>query len=67
MLLIRADMDALPVREQTGLAFAASPRHSFTGLETAVMHACGHDTHIATWVGTARRLAAMKANGRAPW
>jgi hippurate hydrolase len=60
-LLIRADMDALPVKEQTGLPFASSVVGKLPdGTETPVMHACGHDTHIATWLGTARRLAAMK-------
>jgi hippurate hydrolase len=61
VLLIRADMDALPVTEQTGLPFASKVRGmSRSGVETGVMHACGHDTHITTWLGTARRLAAMK-------
>jgi amidohydrolase len=61
VLLIRADMDALPVREQTGLAFASTAVGKLPdGSETPVMHACGHDTHVATWLGTARRLAAMK-------
>jgi hippurate hydrolase len=61
VLLIRADMDALPVKEQTGLAFASNVRgRTLDGIDTYVMHACGHDTHVATWLGTARRLAAMK-------
>jgi amidohydrolase len=60
-LLLRADMDALPVEEQTGLAFASRVRGtSLAGVESGVMHACGHDTHMATWVGTARRLAASR-------
>jgi hippurate hydrolase len=61
VLLIRADMDALPVTEQTGLPFASTV-HTKTadGVDTGVMHACGHDTHITTWLGTARRLAAAK-------
>lgn len=62
VLLLRADMDALPVTEQTGLPFASKVRATArSGVETGVMHACGHDTHIATWLGTARRLLAMKA------
>jgi hippurate hydrolase len=62
VLLIRADMDALPVKEQTGLPFASTVVGKLPdGTQTPVMHACGHDTHIATWLGTARRLAAMKA------
>ncbi|MGN6057310.1 MAG: amidohydrolase [Sphingomicrobium sp.] len=61
VLLIRADMDALPVKEQTGLPFASNVRgKTLDGVDTYVMHACGHDTHVATWLGTARRLAAMK-------
>ena len=60
-LLIRADMDALPVVEQTGLPFASKVRAvARSGVETGVMHACGHDTHMTSWLGTARRLAAMK-------
>jgi hippurate hydrolase len=62
VLLIRADMDALPVIEQTGLPFASKVRGTSTaGVESGVMHACGHDTHMTTWVATARRLAAMKS------
>lgn len=63
VLMLRADMDALPVEEQTGLAFASRVRGTTReGLATGVMHACGHDTHMATWVGTARRLAASRAS-----
>ncbi len=61
VLLIRADMDALPVKEQTGLPFASKIRAtSAAGVESGVMHACGHDTHMTAWLATARRLAAMK-------
>jgi hippurate hydrolase len=61
VLLIRADMDALPVREQTGLPFASKVRATtLDGVESPVMHACGHDTHITTRLATGRRLAAMK-------
>jgi len=60
-LLIRADMDALPVVEQTGLPFASKVRAvARSGVETGVMHACGHDTHMASFIGTARQLAARK-------
>ncbi|WP_431471099.1 amidohydrolase [Sphingosinithalassobacter sp. LHW66-3] len=60
-LLIRADMDGLPVTEQTGLPFASQVRTTTEeGVETGVMHACGHDTHMTAWVGTMRRLAALK-------
>lgn len=62
VLLIRADMDALPVVEQTGLPFASKVRAmTDEGVESGVMHACGHDTHMSAWIGVARRLAAMKA------
>jgi amidohydrolase len=62
VLLIRADMDALPVVEQTNLPFASKVRAvARSGVETGVMHACGHDTHMTTFIGTARRLAAMKS------
>ena len=61
VLMIRADMDALPVTEETGLPFASKVRTTTAeGVETGVMHACGHDTHVSAWLGTARRMAAMK-------
>ena len=61
VLLLRADMDALPVEERTNLPFASRIRATTReGVETGVMHACGHDTHMTAWVGTARRLAAMR-------
>ena len=60
-VLIRADMDALPVVEQTGLPFASKVRATpASGVETGVMHACGHDTHMTAWIETARLLAARK-------
>lgn len=61
VLLIRADMDALPVTEDTGLPFASKVRATTEeGIESGVMHACGHDTHMASWVGTLANLTAMK-------
>lgn len=61
VLLIRADMDGLPVTEETGLPFASTVRVTTAeGVETGVMHACGHDTHMTAWVGTLRRLAALR-------
>jgi len=54
VLLLRADMDGLPVTEQTGVPYASQ--------NPGVMHACGHDTHMTAWIGTARRMAAMKAD-----
>ena len=62
-LLIRTDMDALPLVEQTGLAFASKVKTvAAGGVETGVMHACGHDTHMTAWIETARQLAAMKSS-----
>jgi amidohydrolase len=62
-LMIRTDMDALPVEEQTGLAFASHVRaRNPAGEEVPVMHACGHDIHMTVWTGVARRMAANKAN-----
>lgn len=60
-VLIRADMDGLPVIEQTGLAYASKARGTSTaGVESGIMHACGHDTHMAGWIGAARVLAAHR-------
>jgi hippurate hydrolase len=57
-VMLRADMDGLPVIEQTGLPYASKRRAvPATGIETGVMHACGHDTHMAAWVGTAQLLS----------
>lgn len=60
-ILVRADMDGLPVVEQTGLPYASKVRmRDRNGREVGVMHACGHDIHMTVWVGTARVLAGMK-------
>ncbi|WP_309503330.1 MULTISPECIES: amidohydrolase [Sphingomonas] len=61
VVMLRADMDALPVAEQTGLPFASKVKAiGIDGQETPVMHACGHDTHMTAWIETVRRMAAMK-------
>ncbi len=57
---LRADMDALPVTEQTGLPFASTVRAMYNGQEVGVMHACGHDTHVAMLMGAAEILAGMR-------
>ncbi|WP_303810236.1 amidohydrolase [Sandarakinorhabdus limnophila] len=58
IVLIRADMDALPVKEATGLPYASVALGQYDdGPMTPVMHACGHDIHMAVWIGTARWLA----------
>jgi amidohydrolase len=60
-LLIRADMDALPVVEETGVSYASHVKSTnASGQEVGVMHACGHDVHVTTLIGTARALAASK-------
>ncbi|MEM1197137.1 MAG: amidohydrolase [Pseudomonadota bacterium] len=61
LILLRADMDGLPVEEKSGLDYASTVTQvGQDGKEYPVMHACGHDVHITSMVGTARRLMAMK-------
>ncbi len=61
VVLVRADMDGLPVEEKSGVANASKVRQiGVDGIENPVMHACGHDVHITSMVGTARQLATMK-------
>jgi len=61
-LLIRADMDALPVEEKTALDYASTVRSTNAqGQDVGVMHACGHDIHITVLLGTARELAERKS------
>jgi len=61
-LLIRTDLDALPVEEKTGLAYASTVRtKNPAGQDVNVMHACGHDIHITTMIGVARAMAALKS------
>ncbi|HWV12893.1 MAG TPA: amidohydrolase [Sphingobium sp.] len=65
VLLIRADMDGLPVTEQTGLPFASKVRtKTADGMETGVMHACGHDTHMTAFIETAKLLSSSKESWR---
>jgi hippurate hydrolase len=60
-LLIRTDLDGLPVTEETGLAYASQTRTSdLSGQTVGVMQACGHDIHMTVFTGTARTLAALK-------
>ncbi|QUL38865.1 amidohydrolase [Erythrobacter sp. JK5] len=60
-VMLRADMDGLPVIEQTGLPYASRQTAiPASGIETGVMHACGHDTHMAAWIGAAQLLAERK-------
>ncbi len=60
-ILVRTDMDALPVTERTGVPYASKAMgRDRVGNSVGVMHACGHDVHMTVWVGTARVLAANK-------
>jgi hippurate hydrolase len=60
-LLVRTDLDGLPVAEETGLPYASTARvTNLSGQEVAVMQACGHDIHMTVFAGTARMLAALK-------
>ncbi len=60
VVALRADIDALPVTERTPVPFASKVTSSYNGIETGVMHACGHDTHIAILMGTAEVLSKIK-------
>ena len=60
-LALRADMDALPVTEQTGLPFASTATGQYRGQSVGVMHACGHDAHMAILLGVARALVERRA------
>jgi|SRR5271157_1137034 len=61
VLLVRTELDALPVEEKTGLPFSSRVRsHNAAGQEVGVMHACGHDLHMTSLLGTARTLAKLK-------
>ena len=60
VVALRSDMDALPVTEQVDLPFKSTAKAMWNGVETGVMHACGHDNHMAILLGTATALARMK-------
>jgi amidohydrolase len=61
-ILIRTDMDALPIVEQTNVPYASRvTSKNAAGQEVGVMHACGHDVHVTTMIGTARALAALRS------
>ena len=62
LVAIRTDIDGLPVVEQTGLAFASTARSEYNGQDVGVMHACGHDSHMAMVLGAAKVLNDMKAD-----
>ena len=60
VVALRADMDGLPVTERVNIPFASKVKATFNGNEVGVMHACGHDTHVAILMGVAEVLSSMK-------
>ena len=62
VVLLRADMDGLPVTERNSLPFASKVKTQYNGQEVGVMHACGHDSHVAILMGVAEVLSGMKAD-----
>lgn len=60
-ILVRTELDALPMEEKTGLPYASHAVTTWNGKPTPVDHSCGHDIHMAVWVGTAQALVALKS------
>lgn len=60
VVMLRTDLDALPVEEKTGLPYASQATATLDGSEVRVMHACGHDMHMTAWLGAARMLARLR-------
>ena len=63
-VLVRTEMDGLPMEEKTGLPYASRAVADWNGKPSPVAHSCGHDIHMAAWVGTAQALIAMKSQWR---
>jgi len=59
-VMVRTELDALPMEEKTGLPYASRDKATWHGRESLVDHSCGHDIHMASWVGTAKTLVGMK-------
>jgi amidohydrolase len=59
-VMVRTELDALPLEEKTGLPYASKAKQTLRGAETPVMHACGHDIHMAAWTAVARTMLEMK-------
>src|SRR3981189_477613 len=59
-IMVRTELDALPMEEKTGLDYASRDQTNWNGKETFVAHSCGHDIHMASWVGTAKALLDLK-------
>jgi hippurate hydrolase len=63
-IMVRTELDALPMEEKTGLAYASRDKTNWNGRETFAAHSCGHDIHMASWVGTAKTLVGLKHQWR---
>jgi hippurate hydrolase len=59
-VMVRTELDALPMEEKTGLAYASHDKAIWNGREMPVAHSCGHDIHMASWIGTAKILVGLK-------
>ena len=59
-IMVRTELDALPMEEKTGLPYASQDKTNWNGRETFVAHSCGHDIHMASWVGAAKTLVGLK-------
>jgi amidohydrolase len=59
-IMVRTELDALPMEEKTGLPYASHDKTIWNGRETFVAHSCGHDIHMASWVGAAKTLVGLK-------
>ena len=59
-IMVRTELDALPMEEKTGLPYASRDKTIWNGRETIVAHSCGHDIHMASWVGAAKILVGLK-------
>src|ERR1700675_3600925 len=65
-IMVRTELDALPMEEKTGLPYASHDKTNWNGRETPVAHSCGHDIHMASWVGAAKTLVDLKDQWQGP-
>ena len=63
-IMVRTELDGLPMEEKTGLDYASRDKTNWMGREVFVAHSCGHDIHMASWVGTAKMLLGLKDQWR---
>lgn len=63
-VMVRTELDGLPMEEKTGLDYASRDKATWSGREVFVAHSCGHDIHMASWVGTAKTLLGLKERWR---